>query len=138
MEEKILVIDDEKEFVFLVEGVLRKEGYAVVTAYDGEEGLDKAKIEKPDIIICDITMPKKDGYGVLKDIRQGPGKNTPFVMLSGIDEFKKIEEAYDYEADFYISKPVEMPILLRSVRVLLDVARNRKTSEGGQDEKAQR
>jgi len=135
---RILRVDDEKEFVLLVESALKREGYTVSIAFDGEEGVEKAKIEKPDLIICDINMPKKDGYGVLRDIRRGPDKNITFIMLSAIEDFKKIEEAYEYEADFYISKPVELAILLRSVRILLDVAKNRRMNEESQDEEKAR
>jgi len=137
MEEKILVIDDEKGFVLLVKYILKRDGYTVITAYDGEEGLEKAKKEKPDLIICDINMPKKNGYEVLQGIRREVDKNVPFIMLTMVDEFRKVEEVYEYDATFYIAKPVEFAILLRSVRVLLDVEKNRRASQEGQDERPQ-
>jgi len=68
--EKILVIDDEQELLDLLKMSLELEDYEVVTALDGDEGLIKFKEHSPDLIICDIIMPKKDGYEVLKEIKE--------------------------------------------------------------------
>jgi DNA-binding response OmpR family regulator len=125
--QKILIIDDEKDFISMLEEMLVKGGYEVITAFDGEEGLEKVKAQRPDLVICDIKMPKKDGYEVLKGIRQKVDKNLPVIILSAIEDFKNVQEAYSCEADFYISKPVEFVPLLKNVRALLSMRKNKKT-----------
>ncbi|MFH1752599.1 MAG: response regulator [Candidatus Omnitrophota bacterium] len=125
--EKILIIDDEKDFLDLLESALKRHGYDVIKATDGVEGVEKAKSQKPDMVICDIRMPKKDGYAVLKEIRQDIDKNLPVIILSAIDDFRNIQEAYDYEADFYVSKPVEFVTFLKNVRALLNINRNKRS-----------
>jgi DNA-binding response OmpR family regulator len=123
---KILIIDDEKDFLSLMKTTLEQCGYLVVTASDGKEGVAKAKSEKPDMVICDIMMPKKDGYAVLKEIKRDIDKDMPVIMLSAIEEYKSVEKAYDGEADFYVSKPVEFAIFLKNIRALLSIKRNKK------------
>lgn len=122
---RILVIDDESRFRDLIKERLKKEGYLVEMAHDGEEGLLKVRHTDFDLIICDMMMPKKDGFAVLKALRGEINKNTPFIMLTSIDEFDKIQSAYEYEANFYITKPAihadlfESTKLLKNIRVLL-------------------
>ncbi len=127
---KILVIDDEEAFQDFLKMRLEKEGYEVITAYDGEEGLEKAKAQRPDLVICDIKMPNKDGHEVLREIRQTVDKNLPFVMVSVLDDFEHIKEAHYDKADFYTTKPVEMASLSKNIRILLNL---RKAKEGGVD-----
>jgi len=124
---KILVIDDEKGFLDLARTRLNAEGYNVITASNGTEGIEKAKSQRPDLVICDIRMPKKDGYEVLKEIRQSIDKNLPIIIISVIDDFEKIEEAYDDEADFYVSKPVEFITLSKNIRTLLNLKKDKNT-----------
>ena len=69
MDRKILIVDDEKNIVDIIAFNLKKEGYTVITATDGEEGVQKAMEENPDLILLDIMMPKMDGYEVCKKIR---------------------------------------------------------------------
>ena len=122
---KILVIDDESEFRNIIKERLLKEGHEVETAIDGEEGLGKVKEAAPDLIICDMKMPKMDGFEVLEVLRKKENLNTPFIMLTLIDDFDKIQSAYEHEANFYITKPVvhtklfEETKLLDNIRVLL-------------------
>ena len=70
MDRKILIVDDEKNIVDIIAFNLKKEGYTVITATDGEEGVQKAMEENPDLILLDIMMPKMDGYEVCKKIRE--------------------------------------------------------------------
>lgn len=122
---KILVIDDQSVFRDIIKERLLQEGYEVETAIDGEEGLSKVKEVSPDLIICDMKMPKMDGFEVLEGLRKRANLNTPFIMLTSMDDFDKIQSAYDNEANFYITKPVvhtklfEETKLLDNVRVLL-------------------
>lgn len=123
---KILVIDDEKDLLDLLKEKLELEGYEVVTAGDGEEGLISAQVCEPDLIICDIKMPKKDGFEVLKELKQRANFRAPFIMLTVVDDFDKIKEAYEEEADFYITKPVELYKLSKNIKILLNLAQSKK------------
>lgn len=124
---RILVIEDEKEFRMLMKKELRIAGYDVITAADGEEGINKAKELKPDLVISDIQMPRKDGYEVLRELREDLHLNqTPIIVLTVLEEFENVKEAYDYEADFYIGKPVKFAELLKNIRILLEISKSRK------------
>lgn len=123
--EKILIIDDEKDFLDSLKDVLESEDYGVTTARDGQEGLIKAKVTKPDLIICDIRMPKKDGFEVLKSLRKDLKIGSPFIMLTALDDFRKAKEAYADKADFYVTKPVDPFMLLKNIRTLLNLCRGK-------------
>ncbi|MEE8359879.1 MAG: response regulator [Candidatus Omnitrophota bacterium] len=97
---KILVIDDESKFRNIIKEELLKEGHEVETAIDGEEGLGKVKEAAPDLIICDMKMPKMDGFEVLEVLRKKENLNSPFIMLTLIVDFDKIQSAYEHEANF--------------------------------------
>ncbi|UCD55093.1 MAG: response regulator [Candidatus Omnitrophota bacterium] len=125
---KILVIDDEKEFLHLIKEKLELEGYEVITASDGEEGLISAQVCEPDLVICDIKMPKKDGFEVLKELKQHANFRAPFIMLTVVDDFDKIKEAYEYAADFYITKPVELYKLSKNIKILLNLSKSKKNT----------
>ncbi|MFH1753476.1 MAG: response regulator [Candidatus Omnitrophota bacterium] len=132
---KILVVDDESKFRDIIKERLIKEGYEVETAIDGEEGLNKAKVITPDLIICDMKMPKMDGFELLKDLRKKENMATPFIMLTSIDDFDNIQTAYEHEANFYITKPVvyaklfESTKLLDNIRVLLSFPTEKDSSQ---------
>ena len=123
---KILVVDHEKEFLLLMQERLRAEGYDVATAQDGEEGLKVAKQYRPNLVICDIRMPKKDGYEFLRELRETVDKSLPVIIASVIDEFDKIKEAYKDDADFYITKPVELEKLSKNIRTILSLQKLRR------------
>src|SRR5207237_2624611 len=87
--EKILIIEDERDIVKLIKYNLDKEGYRVASAYDGESGLALLKKEKPDLVILDLMLPKMDGYEVCKIVRQE--SKIPILMLTAKrEEFDKI------------------------------------------------
>jgi DNA-binding response OmpR family regulator len=127
---KILAIDDQGKFRDLLKSTLEKEGYEVTLANDGEDGIRKAGSGSYDLVICDMMMPKKDGFDVLKALRGELKSGVPFIMLTSIDDFDKIKTAYDYEANFYVTKPVrhnqlfETTKLMENVRVLLSLPKN--------------
>lgn len=124
---KVLLIDDEREFLDFMSKGLGAAGYSVVTAEDGGTGLIKARMFRPDLIICDIRMPNKDGFEVLSEIRRDATFNrVPFIMLTAVDDLKKAEKAYDKEADFYVTKPVEFARLLQQIPLLLNLGGTKK------------
>lgn len=122
---KILVIDDEQELLDLLKISLGLEGYEVVTALNGEEGLAKFDEQKPDLVICDIIMPKMDGFEVLAKLQRDPKKWVPVIMLSATTDLKKIKQVWDQQADFYLPKPVNPNILSRNIKALLSLAQKR-------------
>lgn len=103
---KILVCDDERHIVRLIQVNLERQGYQVVTAYDGKEGLEKIKAEKPDLCVLDVMMPYMDGFEVLKSLRRDPAyENLPVIMLTAKAQDKDVFEGYHYGADMYLTKP---------------------------------
>lgn len=116
---KILVIDDEVELVEAVKIRLESEGYEVLPAYDGDEGLKKIEEEKPDLIILDIVMPQMDGYTFTKEIKSNPdAKDLPIIILTARD---KMEDLFGIEGvTEYIVKPFDHRDLLDRIRKLLN------------------
>ena len=117
----ILIVDDARSLVLLAERTLQKEGYDVITAYDGLDGLQKVRDEKPDLIILDIVMPGLDGIQALKFIRKYSG--TPILMLTSESEISIVKKALDLGADGYIVKPVSTTALVTRVREKLGDSR---------------
>ncbi len=103
---KILVCDDERHIVRLIQVNLERQGWNVVTAYDGKEGLEKVASEKPDLLVLDVMMPYMDGFEVLKSIRKDPAtEKLPVIMLTAKAQDKDVFEGYHYGADMYLTKP---------------------------------
>jgi len=103
---KILVCDDERHIVRLIQVNLEKQGYQVVTAYDGKEGLEKIKAEKPNLVVLDVMMSYMDGFEVLKNLRREPDfMDLPVIMLTAKAQDKDVFEGYHYGADMYLTKP---------------------------------
>lgn len=103
---KVLVCDDERHIVRLIQVNLERQGYIVVTAYDGKEGLEKVRSEKPDMMVLDVMMPYMDGFEVLKTLRREPEyENLPVIMLTAKAQDKDVFEGYHYGADMYLTKP---------------------------------
>ena len=110
---KILVVDDEAELVEMLRMRLEANGYEVVTAYDGEDGLAQAEKEKPDLILLDIMMPKMDGLVVLSRLKSNLETNfIPVIMLTAKGDTSAIMEAQRSFATDYAIKPFEPKHLL--------------------------
>ena len=115
---KILVADDESRMRKLVKDFLRKKGYDVVEAADGEEALDCFYEDKNiSLIICDVMMPKMDGFEVVREIRQH--SKIPIIMLTAKGEESDELEGFDLGVDEYISKPFSPKILVARVDAIL-------------------
>ena len=114
---KILVVDDEASIVTMLAYNLKKEGYDVVTAEDGEVALEKFESEKPDLLLLDIMMPKMDGYEVCRKIREK--SNVPIIMLKArADEVDKVV-GLEMGADDYVTKPFGNRELIARVKANL-------------------
>src|SRR5436190_19191010 len=114
---RILVIEDEPSVRQIVVEALQTRGWQSVEAVDGEEGLDRALGESPDMVLCDIQMPKMDGYGVLRGIRQNSGAlaTVPFLFLTGHGDKPMMRQAMEMGADDFIVKPFTISELLAAV-----------------------
>jgi len=120
MSKKILIVDDEKDILDLLEFNLEAEGYKTISAKDGEEAIEKALKKSPDLILLDIMLPKKDGWEVLRELRAGKETATiPVIFLTAKDS--EIDEVVGLElgADDYIVKPIAMRKLLARVKATL-------------------
>lgn len=114
---KILVIDDDATTRLFLKGNLTKDAYEVITANEGEEGLQKAKRHLPELIICDWMMPKMDGLEVCRQVKIHPHlTNATFILLTAKTELEARVKALDAGADDFISKPVELPELQARLR----------------------
>ncbi len=125
MNKKILLVDDEKEAFETVGRYLMPRGFDIVPAFDGDEGLSKFDSEQPDLILCDIKMPKKDGFEFLKDLR-ATRRWVPVIIISALTEPDNIMRGYGFEAEYYLTKPLNLEKLLRSVNVMLSLSPLRK------------
>ena len=102
----ILVVDDERHIVRLVQVNLERVGYTVITAYDGVECLEKVKTEGPDLIVLDVMMPRMDGFETLKQLRSDDStKDLPVVMLTARAQDKDVLTGYTHGVDLYLTKP---------------------------------
>lgn len=116
-ERKILVVDDEPYIVEMVEVNLIKAGYRVITAYDGEEALKKVEEENPDLIICDVNMPKIDGFEVLKRLKSNMAtRYIPVVMLTARTGDEDVFKGWHLKADQYLTKPFNPQQVVTVVR----------------------
>ncbi len=117
MNKKILVVDDEKPIADILNFNLQKEGFEVIVAYDGQEAVSKAFSEKPDLILLDVMLPKKDGFQVLREIRQK--LQVPVLMLTAKEEEVDKVLGLELGADDYITKPFSIRELLARVKANL-------------------
>jgi CheY-like chemotaxis protein len=114
---KILVVDDEPEFVEMIRMRLESAGYEVLEANDGYDGLAKARGQNPSLILLDVMMPGLDGFRMLQKLRQDPDTNPiPVVMLTAKGESKSILKAQQHGARDYLIKPIESKELMAMVR----------------------
>jgi DNA-binding response OmpR family regulator len=117
---KILLIEDEKDMVYAMTMRLKAAGCEVITAYDGREGLKKAKKEKPDLIILDLMLPKMDGYKVCGLFKSDKRYNKiPIVIFTARAQQADIKMSKEMGADAYITKPFNTKILLSKIKELL-------------------
>ena len=131
---KILIVDDDPDIRMAIGSVLRSRGYGVVEASDGEEALARLRGEKPDLMLLDLMLPKKDGFAVVKELSdsQEDCSDIPILVVSSIREEAshrryELEVGHKLNVDEYIEKPIEPFVLLERVARCL--------SKGGKDER---
>ena len=128
---KLLVVDDDRDFVTALAGRLDSRGFETIKAFNGTEGLEKVYAEKPDAIILDVTMPDINGFDVCKKLKTDENcKEIPIIMLTGRSNPEDVKLAKDMGADAYFTKPFELDLLLYEVYELL--RRKKKKTAGEQ------
>src|SRR6201985_1431001 len=120
---KILVIEDEPEMRRNITSLLRFCDYEPIAAENGRQGVEVARQEKPDLILCDVMMPELDGYGVIAALRADPETAAiPFIFLTAKGEKPDIRAGMNLGADDYLTKPVAKHDLLQAIRSRLERA----------------
>lgn len=118
MSNKILFVEDEEDLTLIVADTLRGQGYAVITAADGIEGLEKFKTEPADIVVADVMMPKMDGFTMAKEIRK-LSPTVPLLFLTAKSTIDDVEEGFEIGANDYLKKPFELRELIVRIKSLL-------------------
>src|SRR5690349_8949407 len=132
MSEKILIIDDDLDTLRLVGLMLQRQGYQISAATNGQQGLDKAFEEDPDLILLDIMMPDMDGYEVTRRLRQNPSTlETPILMFTAKTQLDDKVVGFEVGANDYLTKPTHPSELQARVKTLLARVNERKPSNTG-------
>lgn len=117
MSKKVLIVDDEKAIVDILNHNLVREGYETAQAYDGEQAIESVEKEKPDLILLDVMLPKKDGFSVCKEIRQK--SNIPIIMVTAKEDVVDKIIGLELGADDYITKPFSVREVMARVKANL-------------------
>ena len=124
MAHKILLVDDEPDFLSVIRMRLSKSGYDVVCAHHGKDALDKLKLKRPDVIISDVMMPVMDGVDLYQEIKKNPEtKNIPVIIITVKDKLEKSFSAVG--ADAFIAKG-PMKLMAGLIFDVIDQYRNKK------------
>ena len=117
---RILIVDDEEDLRKMLKFRLEAVGYDVTEAMDGQDGLDKARSTKPDLVILDLMLPKIDGYKVCRMLKFDKRyKHIPIIMFTARAQKKDEDMGKEMGADAYITKPFEPEVLLAKIKELL-------------------
>ena len=119
---KILVVEDEEILLTALAEELKQEGFDVVGAKDGVEGVEKAASEKPNLILLDLVMPRLDGIGALKQIKANPDtKGIPVVILTNLSDYDKVSDALSLGAmDYLVKANYRLEELINKIKTVLE------------------
>lgn len=116
----ILIIDDEEDMIYAITLQFQAAGFKVISAADGQEGLEKVRKEKPDLIVLDLMLPKMDGYKVSRMLKFDERyKNIPIVMLTSRNQESDKQLGFEVGVDAYITKPFDPRSLVETIEKLL-------------------
>ena len=132
---KILCIDDDTDICLLLQRFLTKEGYSVETSFDGNNGLNKLKNEKFDLVLCDFRLPDKDGLQMIKEIRKIQ-PTAQIIIITGYSDVRMAVKAVKYGAHEYVTKPLYPEEILHTIKEALSAPQKSEqpaaaTSAGG-------
>jgi len=117
---RLLLVDDEHDFIDVIATRLEAKGYDIIKAFDGKKGLEKAHTEKPDLVILDVMMPELNGYDVCRKLKvDSKFSNIPIILLTAKFQPSDIDFGKEMGADAYLTKPVELDVLTERVEELL-------------------
>ncbi len=123
MSKRILIVEDQEDLRAILRDFLKASGYETVEAVDGGEGVDRARADRPDLILMDIQLPVLDGYEATRQIKADPSlKATPVIAVSSFAMKGDEEKARASGCDAYVTKPYSPVKLLRVIRSFLDKA----------------
>ncbi len=117
MAKKILVVDDEKRIVEILQAYLERDGYQVIAAYDGRSALELARSNSPDLIILDLMLPEVSGWDVCRELRRE--SDVPIIMLTARDDTTDKIIGLELGADDYVTKPFDPKEIISRVRAVL-------------------
>ncbi len=121
MKRKILVVDDEEVIRKFLKIHLSKLGYEVKEAIDGEQAIEEINKDAYDLLICDVLMPKKDGWEVIKEVKSNPKtKDIPVIVLTAKNEDTDMFKGYDLGANYYMTKPFTKSQLLYGIQLMFN------------------
>lgn len=118
MKYKVLLVEDEADLALIVSDTLREQGYEVLTANNGVEGLEKFKSRGADIVVADVMMPKMDGFAMAREIRE-LSSDVPLLFLTAKNAIDDVEEGFEIGANDYLKKPFELRELIVRIKALL-------------------
>lgn len=133
---KILIVDDDPDIIKATSRVLESRGYRVITALNGEECLEKVREERPDLIILDLLMPKLDGFGVCRELRENTRyaeySDIPILVVTAVREEAsrrryELEMGVDLDVDGYLEKPIRPWDLVHRVEKLLEKSKSQSS-----------
>ncbi len=119
---RILAVEDEEILLTALSEELKQEGFDVIGAKDGIEGVEKAGSEKPDLILMDLVMPRLDGIGALKQIKENPAtKDIPVVILTNLSDYDKVSDALSLGAmDYLVKANYRLEELINKIKTVLE------------------
>jgi len=123
MSKRILIVDDEEVIRKFLKIHLNKQGYEVTEAEDGQKAIDQIGERKFDLIICDVMMPNKNGWEVVKEVKSNRELNgTPIILLSAKNDDVDMSKGYELGANYYMTKPFTKDQLLYGLKLMFEAA----------------
>jgi DNA-binding response OmpR family regulator len=120
IDKKILIVDDSKDYVYVISQKLIKEGFSIITAEDGEEGLFSVQRDKPDLILLDIEMPKMDGITMATKLKE-LNIDLPIIFLTNKDDLKNISDSMETATEYIIKADVDAKDVVARVKKKLNI-----------------
>ncbi len=114
---KVLVVDDSPTALFMVTTILKREPYDLVQAHDGQQAVEVAVLERPDLILMDVVMPRKTGFEACRELKQREDtKSIPVILVTTRGEGENVEAGFESGCNDYVTKPINAQELLAKVR----------------------